>query len=408
MGFRKHRQSYRSFQYLDPAADYKEFRLAREGNEFEACPVPLTPPQEARVTRLAQSCVMISLHDHPVIFPARIEETFAYAREGRIFTAFEGLAQSYWDALFDNLMDGIAVITSKRGWKWTDVILDLGMRLCDIAHQDLVIRCESTDDIDGKIALQAHRLIPSLEGAAMIENELDRIEILFGLGVRQMGIAYSEANGLGSGLKEPRDGGLTHFGRQAVERMNKVGMAIDCSHAGDQTTLDVIQASAKPVFLTHVGARSLWNTRRMKPDDALQACADKGGVIGIEAAPHTTITAAHPLHGIESFMEHFEYVRGLVGWDHVAFGPDTLYGDHVGLHHAFAQELSIRQSHEAQAGAREETPGFERVRFVRGLENPTEASHHILRWLVRDDRSDENIAKVMGGNILRALKQMWP
>ena len=117
-----------------------------------------------------------------------------------------------------------------------------------------------------------------------------------------MGITYSESNGLGSGLKEDRDGGLTYFGRQAVERMNKVGMAIDCAHVGDQTTLDVIEMSKKPIFISHTGARALWNSKRFKPDNILKACADKGGVIGIEAAPHTTITKNNPpqhriLHG---------------------------------------------------------------------------------------------------------------
>ena len=61
-------------------------------------------------------------------------------------------------------------------------------------------------------------------------------------------------------------------------------------------------------------------------DDVLEAVAAKGGVIGIEAAPHTTLTTAHRSHGLESFMEHFEYVKGLVGIDHVGFGPDSLYG----------------------------------------------------------------------------------
>ena len=88
---------------------------------------------------------------------------------------------------------------------------------------------------DGRIALVA-----ALEASTMIENDLDRIEVLYGFGVRQMGIAYSEANCLGAGLKERRDGGLTAFGRAAVERMNKVGMSIDVSHSGDVTSMDTI------------------------------------------------------------------------------------------------------------------------------------------------------------------------
>src|SRR5665648_1255437 len=136
-------------------------------------------------------------------------ELFDYAREGRERTAYEGLAHSYLDCVFDNLMDGTCTIVSKGGWKWEDILFDLGMRLCDLAHQDFIIRCEKVDDIyrahkEGRIAL-----VPVIEGAAPIENELDRIEILYGFGVRLMGITYSESNALGSGLKEKNDGGLT-------------------------------------------------------------------------------------------------------------------------------------------------------------------------------------------------------
>ncbi|MGH9337897.1 MAG: dipeptidase, partial [Vicinamibacteria bacterium] len=319
-------------------------------------------------------------------------------------TAFEGLARSHWDCIFDNLMDGICQIESKRGWKWTEVLHDLGMRLCDIAHQDFLIHATAVDDI-----LRAHRerriaWVASVEGAAPIENELDRVEILYGFGVRAMGITYSESNSLGSGLKEARDGGLTAFGKRVVERMNQVGMLIDCSHCGDLTTLDVIEASRKPIVLSHIGARALWNTNRMAPDDVLKSCADKGGIIGIEAAPHTTLTAAHPRHDLESYMEHFEYVKDLVGIDHVSFGPDTLYGDHVGLHHVYKVSLSISESRQtAEAG----TPPYEEVEYVEGVENPTEASYNIVRWLVAHGYSDEQVAKVVGGNSLRLLEEVW-
>jgi membrane dipeptidase len=186
--------------------------------------------------------------------------------------------------------------------------------------------------------------------------------------------------------------------------MNKIGMAIDCAHCSDQTALDVIAASTKPIFLTHTGARSLWNIRRLAPDEVLKACADTGGVIGVEAAPHTTLTEQNPNHNIDAFMEHFEHIKDMVGIDHMAFGPDTLYGDHVGLHHVFAEALSISQSHE---GGKEIGPQFEEVPYVKGIENPTEASHNILRWLVKRDYSDEDIAKVLGGNIIRILKDVW-
>jgi membrane dipeptidase len=217
--------------------------------------------------------------------------------------------------------------------------------------------------------------------------------------VRLLGIVYSEANMLGTGLREGRDGGLTQFGRQAVRRMNQLGIAIDISHSSDQTSLDTIEASQDPIFITHVGARALWDTNRLKPDRVLKACAAKGGVIGIEAAPHTTLTEKNKLHSIESYMEHFEYIANLVGIDHVAFGPDTLFGDHVGLHHAFAAALSIKSAHGKK--------NFEEVEYVAGIENPAEAFPNIVRWLVKHSYSEADIAKVMGGNVLRVLEQVW-
>lgn len=362
--------------------------------------IPLSPKEEKRAGKIARETICISLHDHLANFPSDLsEELFEYNREGRQKTAYEGLAHSYLDCVFDNLMDGICTITSKGGWKWQDILFDLGMRLCDIAHQDFIIRCEKVEDIyrahrEGRVAL-----VPVIEGAAPIENELDRIEILYGFGVRLLGITYSESNALGSGLKEKHDGGLTTFGEKAVERMNKVGMAIDCSHVGIQTTLNVVEASIKPVFMSHVGAKVLWDSKRLAPDEVLVACAKKGGVIGIEAAPHTTLTEKHKDHSVYSFMEHFEYIKNLVGIDHVAFGPDTLYGDHVGLHHAYASHLSTKGTQGVQS--------FEEVPYVKGMENPTEASKNMVRWLVKQNYSDKEIEKVLSGNILRVLKEVW-
>lgn len=399
MGINKQYDGYQAYQYLEAGVDYIDFKMAKGLDRVPRYLVPLTETEEARTLDLAERLVIISLHEHPVYFPENMEEVFAYNRQGRQFCAYEELSHSYLDAVFDNMMDGTCTISSKSGWKWNDILHDLGMRFADLAHQNFIFRCERVEDIyrahrEGKIAL-----IPTIEGAAPLENEVDRVDILFGFGVRLMGITYSESNSLGSGLKEDRDGGLTYFGREVVERMNKIGMAIDCSHVGIQTTLDVIEASKKPIFMSHVGAKALWDSKRLAPDHVLKACADKGGVVGIEAAPHTTLTEKHPLHSIDSFMEHFEYIKDLVGIDHVAFGPDTLYGDHVGLHKAFAANLSTKGTQ----GSR----NFEEVEYVKGLENPTEASINILRWLVKHDYSDGDIAKVLGTNIIRVLKETW-
>src|SRR5258705_10677932 len=390
---------YKSFEYLEPGTDYREFKLAKELDRVPSRTVEVSDAQEDRGWRLLDENLAVSLHDHCFIVPEDFGDLADYRRQGRDFTGYAGMARSGIDAVFDCLMDGTATITSKSGWKWDDIIFDLGMRMGDIAHQEFVVRGESLDDIkrakeNGQIAF-----IASLEAATAIENEVDRLDILYGLGIRSSGIAYSEANTLGSGLKEAKDRGLTEFRRQAVRRMNKLGIAIDISHSGDQTCLDPIEVSDKPIFITHAGARGLWDTKRMKPDVVLKAMAAKGGVIGIEAAPHTTLTKAHPKHSIESFMEHFEYSADRVGIDPVAVRPDTLLSDHVGLHHYFAKQLSIKSARGAQA--------FEEVEYVDGIENPAEAFPNIARWLVKHAYSDGDISKAIGGNVMRVLEEVW-
>ncbi len=136
----------------------------------------------------------------------------------------------------------------------------------------------------------------------------------------------------------------------------------------------------------------------MKPDEVLRAVAATGGVIGMSAAPHTTLSHAHPRHTIDSVMDHFQYCADLVGIEHLAFGPDTLYGDHVALHRVFAHLLSLA----AMRG-----PEFEPVAYVDGLENPTENFANICDWLVRHGFSDDEIRAVLGGNIYRALRAAW-
>ncbi len=397
-GNKKIYDGYKSFQYLEAGVDYKEYKLSKENDRVAPYVYPVSVDEEEKVQQIFEEDYIVSMHEHTFVMPENLQEFYEFRRQGRDWTGFEALSQSGLDVIFENFMDGTAMITSQAGWKWSDVIHDLGIRFSDIAHQDMVIKAERIADLyrakkEGKIAF-----VGALESSTMIENELDRLDVLYGFGIRTMGIVYSEANQLGAGLREPNDGGLTVFGKQAVRRMNKLGITIDVSHAGDKTSLDTIEASEKPVTINHAGARALWNTKRLKPDDVLKACAEKGGVIGIEAAPHSTITLNHPAHNIESFMEHFEYTANLVGIDHVAFGPDTLFGDHVGIHDLLSGQLSIKSA---------QMPNLQKVEYVKGLENPAECFPNIVRWLVKRGYSREDIRKVVGGNILRVLEATW-
>jgi membrane dipeptidase len=389
---------YTAYSYLTAGQDFRSFELTPEFGRVPPYAAELTAEEQQRAQRLLRDSLVISLHDHPVRFPLRMEDTPEYNRTGRQHAAYAGLAASGMTVVFDNMMDGTACVTGNAPWRWNDIITDLGMRQADLAHQDRVMVVRTVADIDEAYRSGRVGLVFGLEAATPIENELDRLDVLYGLGLRQIGIAYSDANALGAGLAERSDAGLTAFGRRAVTRMNRLGLAIDLSHAGDRTALDTCEQSERPVFITHAGARAVWDIPRMKPDDVLRAVAATGGVIGMSAAPHTTLSAAHPRHSIESVMDHFRYCADLVGIDHVAFGPDTLYGDHVALHRIFAHLLSIS----AARG-----PSFDPVAYVDGLENPTENFANICGWLVQHGYDDTDIRAVLGGNIYQALQSIW-
>ncbi|GGP15728.1 membrane dipeptidase [Nonomuraea glycinis] len=387
---------YESFPYMRRGIDFPAVELSDPRHRRSGFAAALDEEQVARVERLLADNVVISFHDHPQLFPADQSDVSAFLRTTREFTAFTELRRSGLTAIFDNWF-GVIGSSTPSGWQWDDLITTLGMRLADLAHQDGVVVAHTVRDIldakrDGRLAF-----VMGTESVGPIGTELDRIDVLYGLGIRQMGLVYATANTLGSGQKDPKDEGLTAFGRRAVRRMNALGVLIDVSHAGDRTSLEAIEASSKPVAITHAGARGVWPIARMKPDEVLRACAERGGVLGLEAAPHTTVSYDHRTHTIESVMDHFTYAVDLMGIEHVAFGPDTLYGDHVGFHHAISGQLGLTPTDVA----------YDRVAHVDGLENPSENFRNITGWLVEHGYSDSEIQAVLGGNILRLLNEVW-
>ena len=417
MGRSKKYDGYSAFQYLEPGKDYRAFKLRKAIIPDWWEPVALSKTEEERFQSILEKSIVIDLHAHPDISPENPYEIRDMDREGRNFLAYEALAKSGLDCVFDNMMDGSSFINTKNGWDWNSMVHDLGMRLCDIAHQDMLVHCKRGEDIEfahknGRVAWVA-----VIESASCIENEVDRLDVLYGLGVRSIGINYSESNMLGSGLKEHKDGGLTDLGFDALVRMNKLGFLVDVSHTSDLTALEAIELSKDPIIISHAGARQLTPTTRMFPDDVIQTLGEKGGLIGIEAAPNLTVTEKHPIHGIDSYMEHVEYCIDLIGIDHVGCGPDTNYGDHVGLYLTNLEHNSkLGLGHYSRPGKSSESKflgidmnvkQLKELKYVRGMENPSECLQNVCRWMIKNGYNDTEIQKVIGLNGLKLVKKIW-
>jgi membrane dipeptidase len=180
---------YTAYSYL-PKDEMPRFELALEFGRVPPYAAGLTAAEDQRSAALLRDSMVISLHDHPVRFPLRMQQTPEYNRTGRQHAAYAGLAASGLTVVFDNMMDGTACVTGNAPWRWNDIITDLGMRQADLAHAPGFLVVRTTADIDEAYRSGRVGLVFGLEAATPIENEIDRLDVLYGLGVRQIGIAF--------------------------------------------------------------------------------------------------------------------------------------------------------------------------------------------------------------------------
>ena len=149
---------------------------------------------------------------------------------------------------------------------------------------------------------------------------VDDVAVFHRLGQRVSQLTYNERNRIGSGCTDPGAGGLSPFGLAVVRTMNRVGMAVDLSHCGERTTREAIDASARPVIITHSNCRALVDHPRCKSDASIRALATRGGVMGITMLP-ILVSGRRPAT-LEAVLDHFDHVANLVGTRHIGLGSD--------------------------------------------------------------------------------------
>ena len=227
-------------------------------------------------------------------------------------------------------------------------------------------------------------------------RKVDDVDYFYGLGQRVSQLTYNARTLIGNGSTERRDEGLSDFGLSIVERMNKLGMAVDVSHCGDRTTLDAFEVSKKPVLITHSNCRTLNpNHPRCKTDEAIKAMGAKGGVMGITEV-RMFVSPKEPT-GMDAMLEHYDYVAKLVGVEHVGVGSDT---DLLGYDALSPEETTqLRSGYKSSYGFREKND-IDGYTFAKRPFDLAEA-------LIRRKYSDANIEAILGGNFRRVLKEIW-
>jgi len=252
-------------------------------------------------------------------------------------------------------------------------------------------------------AKREHKLgiIFSFESAEMLGGQLSSLELFRDLGVRVMQLSYNRTSPFAAGVMEPNGGGLTALGREAVREMNRLGIAVDLSHANPATTADVLALSSAPPVMTHAGCAVVHAHPRSKTDEQLRALAAKGGVVGIYDLPYLTASPRQPT--LDDYMAHLQHALGVAGEDHVGIGSD------VGIEPFDTSPAGMAEFHREQEERRAaglSAPEEDRPVYVAGLNVPRRIEI-IADQLLKLGYSTAVTEKIVGANFARVFTQIW-
>jgi membrane dipeptidase len=271
--------------------------------------------------------------------------------------------------------------------------------------RDHVAKAATPADIEAVKAAGKHCLyltgngVPLTQDWLSIPDELRYLKIFYHLGIRMMHLTYQRRNMIGDGCAETSNAGLSDFGRAVIAEMNRVGVIPDCAHSGWQTSLEAAKVSTKPVVASHSTAAALHPHIRSKPDEVIRALADSGGYIGI-------CCISRFLRGkgdLNAFLDHIDHVAKSFGTDHVAIGTDIAYT---------SRNSAAENKKAAVAGLRRKREDF-RSLWPKDDFVASEEADLSLSWtnwplytvgLVQRGYSDDDIRKILGGNVMRVAK----
>lgn len=260
---------------------------------------------------------------------------------------------------------------------------------------DVFVRIDSAEDLATVQDSGRAGILIGLQNSTHFRTARD-VEQFHALGQRVSQLTYNSRNMIGNGSTERVDGGISDFGVGIVEEMNRVGMAVDVSHSGDQTTLDACEVSRAPVLYTHSNARALNPGHpRCKTDEAIVRMARTGGVMGITGV-RMFVKGDEPTT-VEHFLDHFDHVRDLIGVEHLGIGSD------IDLHGY--DDMPTAEYEQLKAGYKG-SYGFRDKIDIDAIAHP-KRMFDVTDGLIRRGYTDDHIRGILGGNFQRVLGEIW-
>jgi membrane dipeptidase len=239
-------------------------------------------------------------------------------------------------------------------------------------------------------------VILGFQDGRIVDNDVANVDRLHAAGARCIQLTYNTTNLLGTGCTAPTDNGLTPFGATVVERMNALGIIVDLSHCGPNTSRDGIAASKRPPAFTHTMCKAIYDHVRAKSDVLIKSMSDKGGITGIATLGYFIGPTAETTFA--DYLRHVDHAVKVGGIDHVALASD----------------YSIRGIEATQTRERWYVPRLSscppeyRVRWPPWIAelDPPQRFRNITRGLAAMGYTTSQIEKLLGGNWMRFFRDV--
>ncbi len=187
-------------------------------------------------------------------------------------------------------------------------------------NSDLIFLGRNFNDIKKAHQESKTAIFFGFQNCSPIEDDINLVEKVHGLGCRFMQLTYNNQSLLATGCYEKIDSGVTNFGREAIREMNRVGIVVDMSHSGEKSTFDAIEFSEKPIAITHANP-SFWHAaKRNKSNDLLKTLGDSGGMLGLSLYPHHLKDNTNCT--LESFCEMAARTAEIMNVKNIGIGSD--------------------------------------------------------------------------------------
>ncbi len=337
--------------------------------------LPLTALQEDRAQRVHDEATIVLAHDH-YSPPDDLEDMLRGKVSAKVLLAVVDTRP--WSS---DVADYERSKSEILGWYDSAVaIYDkiLG-NMRGLPEHTLIRR--PADVLDAKKQGKAGILLGS-EGGKLIEYDIENLQRLYDLGLRHILLSWAYDNQLTAAeTHQGVDGGLTELGREAVAKMNELGIIVDITHISRQAMRDVLELSTRPVLNSHSTLKAFSGRLPALTERELRDLAEQGGVFAVHFMTHMLTGRFDPPATLEEVLLQIDSIVDIGGIECLALGPDYLpYSDEF-----------------------KRNTGQANLTFPVGLETCGDLLN-LTRALVGRGYSDDDIHKILGGNLLRLFR----